>query len=271
MKSIFEFDDYRRFLRNWIENQPKKGRGILKVWSDLLRVEPSVMSQILAGKRDLNPDQVFELQVYMNLGELESEYFNQLVAIDRASTQKLKVHLRTKLNKLKKASLELTNRLKREFEFTDQQKAIFYSSWLYSALRLAISCSGDHNIDSLASKFGITRERAAEILQFLVSTGLVIEELGSFKMGPQRTHLERSSPFFIKNHNNWRIKAIQHSENLHSDELMFTGPLSISRKDFKFVREEAALFIERISQIVKDSKAEDVAVFQMDLFWLKAE
>jgi uncharacterized protein (TIGR02147 family) len=269
MESIFNYDDYRKYLREWIQKQPKRGRGILTAWSQLLRIETSVMSQILSGKRELTPDQTFELQTFMGLGELESDYLNILVQIERATTQKLKVHLKKKQEKLKQESLQLSKRLKKELTLSEEQKSIFYSSWLYSAVRLATSLKDPQNIDSLSERFQIEREKTLDILNFLMSAGLILEDMGTYKMGPQRTHLEKSSPFINKHHANWRLKALQRSENLSAEELMFTGPLSISKKDFLFIREELVQLISKVSNTVKDTEAEELAVFEVDLFWLK--
>lgn len=269
MESIFNYENYRKYLRDWIQKQPKRGRGILTAWSQLLRIETSVMSQILSGKRELTPDQTFELQTFMGLGELESDYLNILVQIERASTQKLKLHLKKKKEKLRQESLQLSKRLKKELVLSEEQKSIFYSSWLYSAVRLATSLKDPQSIDSLCKRFQMEREKLLEILNFLMAAGLVIEEMGQYKMGPQRTHLEKSSPFITKHHANWRLKALQRSENLSDEEIMFTGPLSISKKDFNLIREEIVQLISKVSTTVKDTEAEDLAVFEVDLFWLK--
>ncbi len=269
MESIFNYNNYRNFLRDWLKHQPKRGRGILTVWSNILRIETSVMSQILSGKRELTPEQALELQLYIGLGELESEYFNTIVQIERASTQKLKNHLKNKQEKLKSESLQLSKRLTRELVMSDEQKSIFYSSWIYSAIRLSSSLKGPQNIDSICKRLSVEREKVTEILNFLVSTGLVIEDLGLYKMGPQRTHLEKTSPFIVKHHTNWRLKALQRSENLTDEELMFSGPLSISKKDFKHIRDEIVSLISKVSETVKNTDAEELAVFEVDLFWLK--
>lgn len=269
MDSIFKYENYRIFLKTWIKNQPRKGRGILKSWSELLRVEPSILSQIFAGSRDLNPDQVFELQIYMGLGELEAEYFSVLVQIEKATTFKLKNHLKLKLNRIKKDSLDLSKRIVHEKVLTEEQKSIFYSSWIYSAIRNATSLNTGQTIENLCKLFNLPRNKVVEIVRFLVNAALIKEELGLYKIGPQRTHLDKNSPHIVKHHTNWRLKAIERAELLSNDELMFTGPLTISKKDFFKFREQIVILINNLSEIVKDSEAEELAVFQVDLFWMK--
>lgn len=268
MESIYSFENYRNFLKMWVQNQPSRGRGIYKAWSEALRIEPSVMSQILSGKRGLNLDQGFELQKMLGLNELESEYFDILVQLELANTTKLQAHLKSKLKKIKNESLNLSKRLSKEKTLTDEEKAIFYSSWIYSAVRIATSLNELQTPDKISEKLKINKDKTQNVLNFLVKSGLVTQELGVYKVGPPRTHLERSSPHIIKHHANWRMKAIQQSENLTEEELMFTGPLTISKSDFKIIREEIVKLIMKVSDTVKDTKPEELAYFGIDLFWI---
>lgn len=269
MNSIFDYVNYRIFLKEWIKNQPRKGRGLLKTWSELLRVEPSVLSQILGGSRDLNADQVFELQTYMALGELEADYFFVLVQIEKSLTVKLKNHLRTKLKKLKIESLVLSKRIVHEKVLSEEQKSIFYSSWIYSAIRNATAMGDGQNVDSLCDLLDLPRDKALTVIRFLLESGLIKEELGLYHVGPQRTHLSKESPHIVKHHSNWRLKAIERAEYLTDEELMFTAPLTISKKDFIKFREQVVKLISSLSDTVKDSDAEQLAVFQVDWFFMK--
>lgn len=65
-----------------------------------------------------------------------------------------------------------------------------------------------------------------------------------------------------------RLKAIERSENLASEELMFTSPFSISKKDFNYLREEILKLIKSTSLVIKDSPAEEVACLNFDLIWI---
>jgi hypothetical protein len=47
----------------------------------------------------------------------------------------------------------------------------------------------------------------------------------------------------------WRVKALQRAELLTDEELMFTAPLSISEKDFAYLREEIVKLITKSPQI----------------------
>jgi uncharacterized protein (TIGR02147 family) len=224
---------------------------------------------VLGGKRDLNLDQAYELINDIGLGELESEYFFAMLSSERAGTAKLRNYLKGKLEKLRLESLKLSSRLSHERKLSDRESAVFYSSWIYTAVWLLTSFDDGQTIESICERFDLERERVIEVLKFLQEVGLVEEKLGRFRSSPQRTHLEKTSPFLARHHSNWRMKGIQRAEDLKDDEIMFSGPLSISSADFKKVREQIVELIQSVSKTVKDTKPEDIAVFAVDLFWMK--
>ena len=49
---------------------------------------------------------------------------------------------------------------------------------------------------------------------------------------------------------------------------MFTAPVSISKSDFKEVREELLRSLKKITQRVQSSKAESIANLNIDWFWI---
>ena len=72
----------------------------------------------------------------------------------------------------------------------------------------------------------------------------------------------------MKHHANWRIKAIEASEMLEEEELMYTAQVSLSKKDFAILREEMATFIKTFLDRVHASPAEEIACFNLDWFWI---
>ncbi len=267
--TIFEFTDERLFLREYIDNLPKNGRGEISKIAKHLGVHSSFISQILAGTKDFNIEQAQELANYLGLNSLETDYFILMVQISRAGTNNLKTYFRTKLNSLKNQSLEVAKRIPQDRKLTEYECSIFYSSWLYLAVWLQTSIDAGQSLESIANRFDIPRARISEILEFLISTQLVRIEKDLYVMGPQLIHLDRSSPFLVKHHINWRVKAIQRSEDLTSEEMMFTSPLSISRKNFAQLREQIMELIKNASNLVTKSPAEDLACLNLDLFWIK--
>jgi uncharacterized protein (TIGR02147 family) len=267
--SIFEFDDYRPFLRQYIKNLPRQGRGEINRMAAHLGVHSSFISQVLAGSKDFNLEQTHELASFLALSALETDYLILLVELSRAGTHKLKGYFKSKLAVVKNQSLEISKRIPQDRILTDVERSIFYSSWLYLAVWLFSSVDKGQTLDSVAKRFDITRSRAGEILRFLVGAQLCKLKDDVYTIGPQLIHLEKGSPFLTKHHINWRVKAVQRSEDIEDQELMFTSPLSISKKDFEILREQMVNFIKSASDRVAKSPAEEIACLNLDLFWIK--
>ncbi|WP_157684590.1 TIGR02147 family protein [Bdellovibrio bacteriovorus] len=265
--NIFMYDDIRVYLQEKIAKLPNRGRGEVGKIAKHIGVHSTYMSLVMNGSRHLSQEQAFDLADYLQLTEMETDYFCLLVQWDRAGTQNLKKHLKQKLSKLREDSLNLSKRLKHDKKLSDQEKAVFYSSWIYSAVRLFASTNDKGvSLEALQENFDIPRKKLIEVLEFLVSSGLLILEKNLYRLGTQQTFLEKGSPFLSKHHANWRIKALQQSENISEDELMFTSPFSISEKDFLLLREELAEWLKKFSGIVRDSPAEEVACLNIDFF-----
>lgn len=267
--TIFETEDYRSFLKAWIRGLPKHGRGEVNKIAAVLGVNPTVVSQTLSGVRDFTPEQVVELTEYMGLNELESDTFTLLVSIEKAGSVKLRTRLRAKLEKLRAQSLSVSTRIREHRLLSDNERAQFYSSYLYPAVRLYCDVDGGQTLEAICARFELSRAKAQEMLTFLVGSHLCIETAGRYSMGPQVTHLEASSPFITKHHTNWRVKAIQRAEDLGRNELMYSGPMVLARADFERLREKMVGFINEVIEEVRPSKSEDVACLNLDFFWIK--
>jgi uncharacterized protein (TIGR02147 family) len=268
--TIFEYTNYRKFLSDHISKLPKKGRGEVSRIAHQIKVNPTQVSMVLSGQRDLNQEQAFDIAIYLQLTEIESEYFMTLTQLERAGNHRLKAHIKKKLDKIKNEATKISNRFEHDRKLTEEERTIFYSSWIFSAIRLFCSTNPDgKSVSEISERFDLPRPKVIEILIFLKSTGLIIDENEKFKMGISRTFLEHGSYHLPRHHMNWRVKAMQKFDRVSEKELMFTFPLSVSRDDFEKIRSELAETLKRISTIVKDSPAEDIGCLNIDLFWVE--
>jgi uncharacterized protein (TIGR02147 family) len=267
--TIFEFSDYKAFLKRYIENLPRKGRGEINKIAAHIRVHPTFISQVFRGDKDLTAEHAYHLCPYLGLQPLESDYFIYMVQHERAGTAEFKKYYRKKLDEIRKSSLHIANRLAKHHTLTDHERSIFYSNWIYLYVWLFTSIGKGQTIENVAEQLAIARAKASEILNFLKTAQLCVEDKGWFQMKSQHVHLEFGSPFLSRHHMNWRMKAMQRSDDLGEEEMMFTSPISISKKDFGRIREELVNVIKSTSAIIKESPAEDVACLNLDLFWIR--
>ncbi len=266
---IFEFNDYRLFLEQRLRNHQKKSHGVKSMLADFLDVNPTLVSQVLSGEKDLTLEQAKKVTDFLGLHKLEVDYFILLVQIERAGNNDLKSYFKEKKETLKKESLKLAKRLNQDKGLSDLERSIFYSSKVYSAIHLYTSVGPyGKNLDDIMKRFRLSKRRAMEIVSFLLSAGLINNNNGNYKMAAKSTHIEKGSPFLINHHTNWRISAIQKIEKITDEEMMYTGNFSLSKEDFLKVREELVQSLQKIIKTVQASPEEEVANLNIDLFWI---
>lgn len=265
---IFRFNSYKHFLKDYLKQLPKHGRGEVRRWAEAIDVSPSFLSQVISGPRDLGFEQAKKLANYLSLSFQETDYFLILVLIDRAGTQDLKQFYIQKRESMQIEADQVAQHMPQDHKLTDADRATFYSSPLFSQVHLLTSLGDGLSVDQIAARIGHSRERAQEICKFLLQTGLIVARGHLYQMHAHTTHIEKGSPYLINHHRNWRIAAIQKAEKLLDEELMYTGNFSVSKKDFKLLRAKMLETIKEFSKVVSESDAEEVANLNLDLFWV---
>ena len=102
MDDIFKYSDYQKYLNDWIESKPRKGRGIKLDLAKFLGITPGHVSKILNQDIHLTPDQAAKLISYLDLSEIEGKYFLSLVEMARAGSVELREIIRDRLDGFKK-------------------------------------------------------------------------------------------------------------------------------------------------------------------------
>ena len=268
--SIFNFSDSRLFLRHYINELPRGGRGEARKLAQYLSVSTTLISQILASQKSFTSEQAQHLTHYLGLSELEADYLMHLIQLERAGSVEVRKYWQSKLQEIKDRGLKLSNRVRPERVLNDQERSIFYSTPLYSAIRLYTSVGKrGKTVGEVAARFVIPLSRATEILRFLTETGLCVVKDERYQLGSQSTHLAQGSPHLLKHHSGWRVRAMRRAEDLAENELMYTAPVSLSEEDFAALRESMVQFIKTFLAKVHASPSEEVACFNLDFFWVK--
>ncbi len=267
--NIFDYNEYRNIIKHLIAIKPRKGRGLIGSIAKYIGAHPTVVSLVLHGDREFSQEQAFGICNYFGFSQMETEYFLLLLQYERAGTTNLKNFYKLKIEEIKKNSLNIAKRMEVERKLTDLERAIFYSKWTYMATWLFLAVDDGQTLESVMQRFSIPRPEAIEIINFLKSVGLCSLENGLYKVQSQYIHLEFGSPFLARHHSNWRIKALQRIDDLSEDELMYTVPFAISKKDFALVRENLLQVIKSSMKTILASPSEEVACMTIDLFWIR--
>jgi len=261
---LFAMTNYRTYLEAWAR---AKGRGEYRRISETLSMHTTLVSQILNGKKCLTEEQASKLCDYMRLNPLETDYFLKLVQIERAGSEQLKIIYNRHLKQIRNQANEIINRVPESKELTEQDRAIFYSSWHYSIIRLLTMIKGKQTAEEISVYLELPISRVQEILSFLVSRGLCNLVNGRYVRTEQNTHVEARSALATRHHQNWRTKSLELHEKMSSDDLAFTAPISMAKKDISKVRKILLEAILEISNLVEASPSEEVLYLGID--WIK--
>ncbi|MEK6773601.1 MAG: TIGR02147 family protein [Bdellovibrionota bacterium] len=264
--NIFEFSDYRHYLNAWLKESKEKKLFNLTRLAKVAEVHPTFLSHILAGTKHLSLEQATLISDHIGHTKLEQDYFIIIINLDRAGNESLRKYWREKKSQLESQKNKLGERFDKHRQLTQDERAEFYSSWIYVAVWVSTSIDGKQSLSQIVERFKITRERAEDILIFLTKAGLCLEKGGFYSLNELHVHVPNESLFVVKHHMNWRMKAIQKMDTRTADELFFTSPMSIAKNDFDLIREKITKMVKEIVEVAKKSSAEEVVCLNIDFF-----
>lgn len=263
--NIYEFTDYKGFVRAWIAGLPKSGRGELRRIALRLNVSTTMVSQVFNGEKHLSLELASELADYLNLNDLETEYFFLLIDFGRAGSFGLQQRLKRRIEVRRQDAKRLATRLSKDVELSEATKAVFYSSWLFSGVR-NLAALENADVEKISAHLKLTRNQVQKVLDFLLREGLVTQKAGRLNVGARRTHLAADSPLVTKHHQNWRLQGFQKMVFSESKNLFYTGPMTLSHEVAAKVREELPAFIDKINKWVIPSPSETAHCLNIDWF-----
>lgn len=267
-KSIFDFKNYKLYLKYIELNQKNKGRGFRASLAKTAQCQTAYISQIFNGNANLSLEQAESINKLLVHSKEESRFFILLVELARAGTQSLRNHFLELIEEQLQKHLNLTERFNVKNDLSFEDKVIYYSDWIYAAIHIATTVPQLQNIDSLSKYFQVSREKVHKVIKFLIKVGLVISKSPSqFTIGNARLHLNDSN-LLSKNHSNWRLQAIN-SFDLENDKcIYFTSVASLSHEDVQEIKSKLVKVIEDYNATVKDSKEETMYCLALDFFSL---
>ncbi len=263
---IYKADDYRRVLKEKIEEFPNSGHGKMSEISRYIGVHTTLVSQVIKGHKDLSVDQALLVAKFFGLSELETDYLTTLLLYNRAGNQTSKKYYNEKVKDLRKQSRNISKRVKKDFELNEEQKAIYYSDWTYSAICQSVALENVNTVQDISTFLNIGQDRVVSDLEFLFEVGLVIKNKNKISYGVSSLHLSKDSPWIRAHHLNWRQKGIESLSLNKEDDLHYSAPLTISKKDAQKFHDHLIEVIEKMREIVDPSPCEEFYCFNMDWF-----
>lgn len=264
---VWEFTGYREYLLSKVGAEGSRS-GIRKELAAAIQVHTTYVSQVLKGKAEFSLEQAELINSFFTHTEDEGEYFILLVLKDRSGSVKLRHRFESKIQTMRDDRLNISKRLQIDNQISEKDREKFYSSALYGAVHVLCSLPQYQEIPPLADALQLSRARTAEVVEFLVRIGLLVNEKGRLAPGTNRVHLANDSEMILKHHINWRMHSINKLQFIDKEDLHYSAALSISNEGAFKVKEAILAALKETVSIVGSAPAETGYVLNFDFYKL---
>lgn len=264
--SIYEYKSYKQFILDWIANTPNEGRGQRKLIAEAIGCQNPFITHVLAGDYQFSAEQAEACARYMGLNDADTEFFILLVLKQRSGTKTLENLFAKQISNRCEQHAVLKKRLNIKDTMPLEDQMIYYSSWHYATIHMALMIPELQNVTGLTRYFNLPPQRIISVLQFLVDNNLIEQKGSSYKIKKSILHLEKDSPILTQHHTHWRLRAIEAIQTAKQDDLHYSGIMSLSHDDYEWVREKLAMLLEQVVERLGPSKDEKLATLCFDLF-----
>lgn len=265
MNAVFDFNDYKQYLNSVVE-QKGAVRGITSRMAEAASCQPSFLSRVLSGPVQLTPDQACGIAQFLNLSDIETDYFLNLVDFSRCGTAPLKARLKNRLETLKAMGAGITQRLAARTTEINETNNFFFSSWKWAALQILASIPDYQTVDAIAVRLGLKPSEVQRDLEKLEASGLLFRESGKWKHSGVSVYIGKNDPYVNFHHQNWRQQGTLSAQRNDPGSVHFTGVYAISKNDYEKVRVMIANFIETAHKVILPSSEEELICLMCDLF-----
>ena len=265
VRSLYEFADYKDFLRDFVGPRTQRS-GLRLALARATRCQPTYVSQVLYGQSHFSLEQGQSLAGLLALNTEDLHYFLLLIQKARAGTGELRVYFETQLAALQARRLTLTERLGTRNELGELEQSVYYSSWHYAAVHIAVTIPSLRTIPALMNCLGIQKKRIAEVIEFLQRVGLITNERGLLLPGSAFIRLGNNSPYIVKHHTHWRVQAVDSLERESLTDLHYSSVVSLSEGDVRKLKDRILGFISECVKTIQVSPEEKLYSYCIDFF-----
>lgn len=267
-RKIFEYLDYREFLRDYYQSKKAANPAFsLRAFSDKIGFKAKdFISRVMQGDKNLSTQSIQKIVTGLKFGKREASFFEDLVWFNQAETMDEKNSWFQKMQN----ELKIVRFTEGQHQLAFYQYQV-YSHWRHLVVRSLIGMYGFHgDFTSLAKSVHptITIEEAKESVELLEKCNLVKKnEDGSYELvNKDITTGDRTSKIALRGFH-------QHCLALGAESIDRDPPtmrnisgltLGISQAGYEKIVERMSAFRKEIAQFANEDKDAD-KVYQMQL------
>ncbi|MGZ6480071.1 MAG: hypothetical protein ACXWQE_12255 [Bdellovibrionales bacterium] len=157
MKSLFEFNEYKPYLR-LVLGSGKRRSGQRSKLAQFLTCQTAHVSQVLNGDSHFSVEQAYRINAFLGHSREESHFFFLLVNLDRAGSKDLQEYYQAQIDEILRRRSIIKNRVSSTHTIPQEHQTRYYSSWHYVAIHMALSIPELQSRDKLAAYFHLPPE-----------------------------------------------------------------------------------------------------------------
>ena len=220
----------------------------------------------MAGSANLSLEHAIRTCEFLNLSEKESYYFMLIVQLGKAGSKALEGYYLKQIREIQIEQQKISSKISAHDTIPVHDQVTFYNSWAYAAIHILCAVEAYQSRRAIREYLHLSAKNIDPIIDFMIEKGVIQEKNGRLSQGSTRIHLAKGSPFLIKHHSNWRMKAIQSLDDEREHDLHYTMVMSLSKKDIEKMKQIIFDAITRTDQLLKETGDETVYSFSMDWF-----
>ena len=266
MVNIFEYVDYRSYLRDLFIEKKKQGKAFShRILAQRLGLSTSnYVMLIMQGKRNLNPDLRYKMSEVFRHSAKETEYFENMVYFSHAKTDAEKNCYLSRMLALRKTA---------NVEVLHDSQYEYLSKWYNPIIRELVThpeWNGDFTALGKMVRPPISAFQARKSVDLLIRCGLIATVDGTYKQSSPLIATEKVivSVAITEFHREMAKRALEILDSPDKQNRNMTGcTLHISRKTFDLMKEELTQFRTRILSLAEmDEGADSVYHLNLQLF-----
>ncbi len=276
MKSLFEFKDYKEYLRAHIKSHATT-YGYKTHLARAAGCQKSFLSTVLNGPNHLTPDHAAGISLFLKHDAHAEKFWMELVGLARAATPRLReMHLRT-LARLKQDNEDFSRRISEKVApagktAREELRVKYYSRWYISALHILLTIPEFQSAVTLEKqvreRWALTNAQMIDALTTLTELGLIARDPAkkTYRVLELSVHLPRTSPLNAVQNDQWRGRARAVELTQRERDFFYSGIYSLSRSDGERLRRLMIDFLEETRRIVGPSREEELVCVRCELF-----
>lgn len=270
--NIYSENDYRKILRALVDERKKVDASVnFQTMAEFCGCPKSYLSKVLAGKANLNNDQIFLACDYLTLKDKDRSYLALLLEKERTEIPSRKKILENEIVSLRNMALESKEHISANVQNSDVLDVYYYEP-LNQIVHICLSVEKfrRHPI-RIAPALRTSPSKVIRAIDTLEELGLITREGDAIVVHEKHIHLARTAKVYQTWRNELKLAALTHlnnssEENDYSFSVVFSGDAAAREK----IRRRFLEFLKESEEIVKNAPPESVYQMSFDLFeWTK--